>query len=80
MDEIRATRRTNLPKQEKFRLEGEDMRENRELRHYIISTIASEVAKISAEDIIRGGSGSPRPDPDAQKALEGRQSGERCSI
>jgi peptide-N4-(N-acetyl-beta-glucosaminyl)asparagine amidase len=75
LDEIRASRRSNLSKQDKFRLEGEDMREARELRHYIISNIAQEIAKINADDIIHGRNPNSRPDPDAQKAAEGRQSG-----
>ena len=75
MDEIRAMRRSNLSKQDKFRLEGEDMRENRELRNYVISSIAQEVSKMSVEDIISGHARHPRPDPDAQKVAEGRTSG-----
>ncbi|KAF2703873.1 hypothetical protein K504DRAFT_165068 [Pleomassaria siparia CBS 279.74] len=75
MDEIRAMRRSNLPKQEKFRLEGEDMRENRELRNYVISSIAHEVSKMSVDDIIAGRSRHPRPDPEVEKAAEGRISG-----
>ncbi|KAL2353027.1 hypothetical protein BJ546DRAFT_164749 [Cryomyces antarcticus] len=73
MDEIRSMRRRDMNKQDKFRLEGEDMRENRELRHYIVSSIAAEVSNI----LPNGSQNTPngRPDPDAQKALESRQSG-----
>lgn len=75
MDEIRAMRRSNLSKQDKFRLQGEDLREAKELRSYVISSIAQEVSKLSAEDIVSGRFVPRRPDPDAQKALEGRTSG-----
>lgn len=77
MDEIRAMRRNNMSKQDKFRLEGEDMREARELRSYAMTSIAHEVSKISVDDILSGRP-NPRPqrsDPDVQKALEGRTSG-----
>jgi peptide-N4-(N-acetyl-beta-glucosaminyl)asparagine amidase len=75
MDEIRALRRNNMSKQEKFRLEGEDMREDREFRGYVIHSIAHQVSKINAEDIANGRPRSPRADSDGQKALEGRTSG-----
>ncbi|KAF2022069.1 hypothetical protein BU24DRAFT_36851 [Aaosphaeria arxii CBS 175.79] len=74
MNEIRAMRRTNMSKQDKFRLQGEDMREDKELCGYFISSIAHEMSKLSADDIVAGRV-ARRPDPDAQKALEGRTSG-----
>jgi peptide-N4-(N-acetyl-beta-glucosaminyl)asparagine amidase len=75
MDEIRAMRRNNMSKQDKFRLQGEDLREAKELRGYVISSIASEVSKLRAEDIISGSPAPRRQDADADKALEGRLSG-----
>ncbi|KAF2823240.1 hypothetical protein CC86DRAFT_396083 [Ophiobolus disseminans] len=75
MDEIRALRRSNMSKQDKFRLQGEDIRESRELRGYVITSIANGVSKLCAEDIINGQPPRRRQDPDADKALEGRLSG-----
>ena len=79
LDGIRAGRRKNMSKQEKFRLEGEDMHEDRELRYYIVSAIAADVSKICLDDLYRqslnGGSVAARPTAAEQKALEGRQSG-----
>lgn len=70
MDEIKHMRRRNTEKNEKVRLEGEDMRESRELRHYYVSALTIEVAKLMPFSASRS-----TLDPDAQKALEGRQSG-----
>lgn len=75
MDEIRSMRRSNLSKNDKFRLEGEDMREDRELRGYIVQSIAADISRIDANDIFGGENGAARIDPDVQKAQEGRQSG-----
>jgi peptide-N4-(N-acetyl-beta-glucosaminyl)asparagine amidase len=75
MDEIRALRRSNMTKQDKFRLQGEDLREAKELRGYVISSIAQEVSKLRAEDIINGQPAPRRQDSEADKALEGRLSG-----
>lgn len=81
LDDIRATRRKNMSKQEKFLLEGEDMHEDRELRHYIVSAIAADVSNICLDDLRRqascgGGSVASRSLAGEQKILEGRQSGE----
>lgn len=46
LDEIRALRRRDMDKPEKFRLEGEDAREARELRHYYVAQLTHEIAKI----------------------------------
>jgi peptide-N4-(N-acetyl-beta-glucosaminyl)asparagine amidase len=75
MDEIRATRRSNMSKQDKFRLQGEDLRETKELHGYVISSLAHDISKLKPEDIINGQAAPRRADPDAQKALEGRMSG-----
>lgn len=68
MDEIRAKRRRDMGKEEKFRLEGEDMREVRELRHYYVSTITAEVAKLIPFPATRRLTASE--EADAQKARE----------
>lgn len=63
MDEIRSLRRRKLEKSEKIRLEQEDALEYQELRHYYISTLIGEVAKLLP-------AGLRTADPDAQKARE----------
>ena len=80
LDDIRAVRRKNMSKQEKFLLEGEDMNEDRELRHYIVSAIAADVSKICLDDLrwqasCGSGSVTSRSLAGEQKILEGRQSG-----
>lgn len=74
MDEIRNMRRNNMSKQDKFRLQGEDIREGKELYSHVISSIAYEVSKISAQDIMSGVY-TPRRQEEGPKALEGRTSG-----
>jgi len=65
MDEIRSLRRRGLQKPEKMRLEKEDALEAQELRHYYVSTLVAEVAKLLPA------AGQRRMmDPDAQKARE----------
>lgn len=70
INEIRAKRRADMSKQEKFRLQGEDMREARELQNYLASALATEICHLTVEELLNGGKRSARPDPDAQKALE----------
>jgi peptide-N4-(N-acetyl-beta-glucosaminyl)asparagine amidase len=73
LNEIRDLRRSNMPKEEKFRLKGEDMREEEELRDYMKIAIANEVCNLRVEDIIGGRS---RQATEAEKAVErGRISG-----
>lgn len=76
MDEIRALRRKDMSKQDKFRLQGEDLRESKELRGYVISSIASDICKLKPQDIING----VTRDVESDKALEGRMSGNQAWI
>ena len=65
VDEIRSMRRRDMNKTDKFRLEGEDMREDREFRQYMIESLAKEISRM-----LPGGS---RVNPDIQKAIEQRE-------
>lgn len=71
LDEIRRLRRRDRGKDDKFRLEGEDMRETHELRHYYVAGFVDELA-----NLVPGGRKSRRHDADAQKAAERREAGE----
>lgn len=63
--EIRGMRRRDMNKTDKFRLEGEDMREDREFRQYMIEALAKEIGRMHP--------GGSRVDPDLQKAIEQRE-------
>ena len=70
-----------MSKQEKFKLEGEEMREYRELQGYIASAIAAEICKIIPAQFYNDANSNrrpPRPDPDAQKAAEARQEAQQA--
>jgi peptide-N4-(N-acetyl-beta-glucosaminyl)asparagine amidase len=71
LDEIRATKRKNMPKQEKFKLEGEEMREYRELQGYVASAITAEICKLIPEDFYNNR--TPQSNPEVSKAAEARQ-------
>ncbi|KAK4984170.1 Protein png1 [Elasticomyces elasticus] len=70
LDEIRSLRRRDMSKQERFRLKGEDMREDAELRRGIVESLAREIGRVMA-DGVAGRSASP----DEQKAAEARDTG-----
>lgn len=50
MNEVKTIRREKLSKAEKFKLEGEDMRESKELRHFIISHLVSSFCQIDVNE------------------------------
>lgn len=75
LDEIRRLRRRDRPKADKFKLEGEDMHETHELRHYYISGFVDELASL-----VPGSRNSRRHDADAQKAAESRQNGKSSRV
>lgn len=68
--EIKAMRRKDMDKKEKFRLMTEDTREDEEFRRNVIESLALTISKI-----LPGGDAATkgRSDPDAQKAAEAAQ-------
>ena len=74
--EIKAMRRRDMEKKERFRLNAEDMKEDAELRKLIIEALAYHVSCIlPGGDGIKGDGETHQTssDGDAQKVIESRQ-------
>lgn len=56
-NEIRRMRRENLSKEEKRRIIAEDVREEKELRGYVVQALAVEIGKLLPSRSAAGGEG-----------------------
>jgi peptide-N4-(N-acetyl-beta-glucosaminyl)asparagine amidase len=73
--EIKALRRKDMDKKERFTLMSEDTREDEEFRRNVIESLAFTISRIlPGGDASKGA--SQRSDPDAQKAAEARREAE----
>jgi peptide-N4-(N-acetyl-beta-glucosaminyl)asparagine amidase len=71
LDEIKARRRQDMDKSIKFRLQGEDMEEAKELQRYMVSSLAHQLMHLTMNDILNGSNTQQgRTDPDGEKARE----------
>lgn len=74
LNSIRKMRRADMPKQDRFRLQGEDQAEDEELRGYIVRSITNDFCRLRMSDLITSMNNmsvnGQRIDPDAQKAAE----------
>lgn len=75
--EIKSLRRRDMDKQEKFRLEGEDLREDADFRKYIIEALAKDISRILPGGLGLETARSSTSIADAQKAAEARQTNDR---
>lgn len=75
--EIKTLRRRDMDKKEKFRLEGEDLREDADFRKYIIEALAKDISRILPGGLGTESARTSTSIADAQKAAEARQSTDR---